>query len=74
MRETPKVEKLSELITNPNEIYIHDIVKGYRDFVRGKDSIHRAAFDVYACRVMHAILRIESMIDDYFEAMAENSP
>lgn len=58
-------------MTNPNEIWIYDIVKGFRHFARGKDSIHRDAFEVYASRVMHALLRIESMIDDYFEAMAE---
>jgi hypothetical protein len=59
-------------LTNPDVIHAHDIVKGFRHFVQHKDSIHREAFEVYACRVMHALLRVESMMDDYLTAAAES--
>lgn len=70
-RETPKVEALSTRLTNPYEIHIHDLVKGFRHLLRGKDSIHREAFEVYLCRVAHAVLRLDSMVEDYLDAMAE---
>jgi hypothetical protein len=47
------------------------VVRALRDYRDGRDSPHRDAFEVFLWRVGWGILRIESMIEDYLEAMAE---
>lgn len=61
-------------MTNYDEWHERDFIRGIRDFRRGADSAHRDAFDIFICRVGWGILRIESMIADYLEALAESGP
>jgi hypothetical protein len=58
-------------LTNPHEYHEADVVRALRDFRDGRSTPHRDAFDVFLWRVGWAILRIESMLDEYLDALAE---
>jgi hypothetical protein len=47
------------------------MVRGLRDFVRGAGTAHRDAFAILLCRGVNSVLRIESMIDEYLDALSE---
>jgi hypothetical protein len=66
-----KVDAISVRLTNPGEWHEADMLRGLRDFRRGHETAHADAFGVFLCRVGHCVLGIESMIEDYLDAMAE---
>lgn len=62
---------MAERMIDPYNIAADDIVLGMRHFLRGKRSIHGDAFEAFLARVAFGVLRIESMMEDYLDAMAE---
>lgn len=66
-----KVDAIALRLTNYDEWHERDFGRGIRDFRLGSNTAHRDAFDIFLCRVGWGILRIESMIADYLEAMSE---
>ncbi len=60
-------------MTNPYEWHETDWLRGLRDFRRGRDTEYRDAFDIVLCRIGWGIIRIDAMIEDYLDAMAEAS-
>lgn len=51
-----------------------DLVRGLRDFRRNEDTPHRDAFEVWICDVGASVISMQSMMSDYFEALAKAKP